>query len=87
MTGYGTGGTVTGLARVLRKERPETRIILSEPANAQLVGSGVAQQRGADGGARRQPPDVSSRIRFRAGRRISSRRCCRNASTAAAMTS
>ncbi len=49
VTGYGTGGTVTGLARVLRKERPETRIILSEPANAQLIGSGVAQKRGADG--------------------------------------
>ena len=50
VTGYGTGGTVTGLARVLRKERPETRIILTEPANAQLVGSGVAQKRSADGG-------------------------------------
>src|SRR3954462_5616170 len=46
VTGYGTGGTVTGVARVLRKERPETKIILSEPANAQLVGSGVAQLRG-----------------------------------------
>lgn len=46
VTGYGTGGTVTGVARVLRKERPETRIILTEPANAPLVGSGVAQERG-----------------------------------------
>ena len=50
VTGYGTGGTVAGLARVLRKERPETRIILTEPANAQLLGSGVAQKRSADGG-------------------------------------
>ena len=49
VTGYGTGGTVVGVARVLRSERPETRIILSEPANAQLIGSGHAQQRGADG--------------------------------------
>ena len=48
VTGYGTGGTVTGVGRVLRKERPETKIILSEPANAQLVGSGVAQERGPD---------------------------------------
>src|SRR5437762_11988203 len=31
VTGYGTGGTITGVARVLRKERPETKIILSEP--------------------------------------------------------
>jgi cysteine synthase A len=49
VTGYGTGGTVAGLARVLRKERPETKIILSEPANAGLVASGVAQERGTDG--------------------------------------
>ncbi len=49
VTGYGTGGTVTGLSRVLRRERPETRIILTEPANAQLVGSNVAQARGAGG--------------------------------------
>jgi cysteine synthase A len=46
VSGYGTGGTVTGVSRVLRKERPETKIILSEPANAQLLGSGVPQQRG-----------------------------------------
>jgi len=49
VTGYGTGGTVTGVARVLRRERPETKIILSEPANAQIVGSGHIQQRDADG--------------------------------------
>ena len=45
VSGYGTGGTVTGLGRVLRKERPETKIILSEPANAQIVGSGHGQER------------------------------------------
>ena len=49
VTGYGTGGTVTGVARVLRRERPETRIVLCEPANAQLVGSGIPQVRAADG--------------------------------------
>ena len=49
VTGYGTGGTVRGVGRVLRAERPETKIILTEPANAQLVGSGVAQERAADG--------------------------------------
>ena len=48
VTGYGTGGTITGVGRVLRKERPETKIILSEPSIAQLLGSGVAQERGAD---------------------------------------
>lgn len=49
VTGYGTGGTATGVARVLRKERPETKIILSEPANAALIGSGTAQERGPGG--------------------------------------
>lgn len=49
VTGYGTGGTVTGVGRVLRKERPETKIILTEPANAQIVGSGVKQERTDDG--------------------------------------
>ena len=47
VTGYGTGGTVTGVARVLRQERPDTRIILSEPANAALVGSGYTNTRNA----------------------------------------
>jgi cysteine synthase A len=50
VTGYGTGGTVAGVAKVLRKERPETRIVLCEPANAQLLGSGKPQER-ARGGA------------------------------------
>jgi cysteine synthase A len=48
VTGYGTGGTVTGVSRVLRAEWPDTKIILSEPANAQLVGSGIATERGKD---------------------------------------
>ena len=48
VTGYGTGGTISGVGRVLRRERPETKIILCEPANAQLVSSGTAQERDAD---------------------------------------
>ncbi len=47
VTGYGTGGTVSGVGRVLRRERPDTKIILTEPANAQLVGSGHSQARNA----------------------------------------
>ena len=34
--------------RVLRKERPDTKIILSEPSIAPLLGSGVVQSRDAD---------------------------------------
>ncbi|MEX4006349.1 PLP-dependent cysteine synthase family protein [Neoaquamicrobium sediminum] len=49
VTGYGTGGTVAGVGRVLRRERPETRIVLAEPANAQLIGSGHLQERAPNG--------------------------------------
>ncbi|WDZ81108.1 pyridoxal-phosphate dependent enzyme (plasmid) [Ensifer adhaerens] len=49
VTGYGTGGTLVGVSRVLRRERPETKIVLAEPANAQLLGSGHVQQRGTGG--------------------------------------
>ena len=49
VTGYGTGGTLKGVARVLKKERPDTKIILCEPDNAQLVASGVNQERFDDG--------------------------------------
>lgn len=56
VTGYGTGGTVTGISRVLRRERPETRIILAEPANAALIGSGLAQERADDGSPAQSHP-------------------------------
>jgi cysteine synthase A len=49
VTGYGTGGTLAGVARMLRVERPDTKIVMCEPANAQLVGSGTPQDRTADG--------------------------------------
>ncbi len=49
VTGYGTGGTLKGVARVLRKERPETRIIVCEPQDAPLLGSGIVQARKPDG--------------------------------------
>jgi cysteine synthase A len=49
VTGFGTGGTLKGVARVLAKERPETKIILSEPADAAMVSSGAPQDRNDDG--------------------------------------
>jgi cysteine synthase A len=45
VTGYGTGGTLTGVGRVLRKERPGVKIVVSEPANAALLSSGKPQKR------------------------------------------
>jgi cysteine synthase A len=49
VTGYGTGGTLKGVARVLAKERPDTKIIVCEPVDAQLLGSGIEQSRNDDG--------------------------------------
>jgi cysteine synthase len=49
VTGAGTGGTLRGVARVLKEQRPETRIVLCEPDNAPMVGSGIGQAYSADG--------------------------------------
>jgi cysteine synthase A len=49
VTGYGTGGTLKGVARVLAKERPDTKIVLAEPADAPMVSSGTKQSRREDG--------------------------------------
>ena len=37
VTGWGTGGTLTGVSDVLRVARPETKIIATEPAGAALL--------------------------------------------------
>jgi cysteine synthase A len=49
VTGYGTGGTLKGVARVLAKEMPNTKIVLCEPQDAQLIASGLRQERNPDG--------------------------------------
>ncbi|HMB60555.1 MAG TPA: PLP-dependent cysteine synthase family protein, partial [Xanthomonadales bacterium] len=49
VTGYGTGGTLKGTARVLREKSPQTKIIVCEPDNSPLLGSGVTQRRNPDG--------------------------------------
>jgi len=49
VTGFGTGGTLKGVARVLRKERPDTKIVLCEPADAAMVASGTKQDAKRDG--------------------------------------
>src|SRR3954452_25407449 len=45
VTGYGTGGTLKGVSRVLAKEMPDTKIVVCEPEDAQLLASGVEQAR------------------------------------------
>ena len=49
VTGYGTGGTLKGVARVLKKERPDTKIVVCEPSDAPLLTSHEPQPRNADG--------------------------------------
>lgn len=38
VTGWGTGGTLTGAGEVLKAARPEVRVIATEPAGASLLG-------------------------------------------------
>jgi cysteine synthase A len=54
--GYGTGGTLKGVSRVLAKERPDTKIVVCEPEDAQLLSSGIAQARHPDGSPSAPPP-------------------------------
>jgi cysteine synthase len=49
VTGYGTGGTLKGVARVLAKEMPNTKVIVCEPTDASMLTSGTGQQRKEDG--------------------------------------
>ncbi|HWA61734.1 MAG TPA: PLP-dependent cysteine synthase family protein [Caulobacteraceae bacterium] len=49
VTGYGTGGTLRGVARVLAQESPDTKVVVCEPEDAQLLGSGQEQARHPDG--------------------------------------
>jgi cysteine synthase A len=51
VTGFGTGGTLKGVSRVLAKERPETKIVVCEPDDAPMLSSGVDQERREDGSA------------------------------------
>lgn len=49
VTGFGTGGTLRGVSRVLAKERPDTKIVVCEPADAPMLTSGLPQESNPDG--------------------------------------
>ena len=59
VTGFGTGGTLNGVARVLTKESPQTKIILCEPKTAPMLTSGTAQKRNADGSPAESHPSFT----------------------------
>jgi cysteine synthase A len=40
VTGWGTGGTLTGAGQMIKRARPSTKIIACEPAGAALLGGG-----------------------------------------------
>ncbi len=45
VTGFGTSGTLGGVSRVLKKRSPKTRIVVCEPDNSQILGSGIPQEK------------------------------------------
>ncbi|QFU77266.1 cysteine synthase A [Halioglobus maricola] len=59
VSGFGTGGTLKGVARALKAARPDVQIIATEPENSALMASGIAQQYDTQG----QPEDSHPRFR------------------------
>ena len=59
VTGYGTGGTFQGVARVLKEARPDTKVVLLEPEAAALISSGIKSERNPDGSATASHPAFS----------------------------
>jgi cysteine synthase A len=49
VSGFGTGGTLKGVARALKAADPATRVVAAEPDNSQVLGSGVPQPRDGEG--------------------------------------
>jgi len=56
VSGFGTGGTLRGVSRVLKDKSPATRIVVCEPDNSQILGSGIPQERLADGSPKESHP-------------------------------
>lgn len=59
VTGFGTGGTLKGVARVLAEESPNTKIVVCEPELAPMLTSGTAQERKPDGGPAASHPSFA----------------------------
>jgi cysteine synthase A len=59
VTGYGTGGTLKGVARVFTEKSPDTKVIVAEPELASLLTGGIAQKRNEDGSPAESHPGFS----------------------------
>ena len=64
VTGWGTGGTMTGAGEMLKAARPETKIIATEPAAASLLSGGDWQPHKIQGWTPDFIPDVLNREVF-----------------------
>ncbi|MEP7313481.1 MAG: pyridoxal-phosphate dependent enzyme, partial [Pseudomonadota bacterium] len=62
VTGFGTGGTLKGVGRVLREYRPETKVVVCEPDNSAVLASGIAQQRETDGSPAESHPNFRPHV-------------------------
>ncbi|MCE7903498.1 MAG: cysteine synthase A [Gammaproteobacteria bacterium PRO9] len=58
VTGWGTGGTLTGAGEVIKAARPDVRIVASEPAGASLLGGKAWQPHKIQGWTPDFVPDV-----------------------------
>jgi len=61
VTGWGTGGTLTGAGEVIKLARPDVEIIATEPAAASLLGGGEWQPHKIQGWTPDFLPDVLNR--------------------------
>ena len=62
VTGFGTGGTLKGISRVLKAEREDTRVVVCEPDNSVMLSSGIPQSRNADGSIAESHPGFRAHL-------------------------
>lgn len=60
VTGYGTGGTFHGAGKYIKANRPDVKIVLAEPAAANLLDSGIPTERNDDGSPKGSHPAFSA---------------------------
>lgn len=58
VSGFGTAGTLKGVAEGLKRQSPVTKIVAVEPENAQILNSDVPQARHPDGRPARSHPNA-----------------------------
>ncbi len=62
VTGFGTGGTLKGIARVLKAQSPNTHIVAVEPENSPVLQSGIPQSFTDDGDPQQSHPSFRPHV-------------------------